>query len=93
MAKNLQSETSEPGNVQPGQLQPGKSQWDARGLRFAIVVSRFNSAITERLLRGAMDALERSGAGEEDVEVVYVPGHSNCRWLRKNWRCRASTTR
>jgi 6,7-dimethyl-8-ribityllumazine synthase len=47
---------------------------DAAGLRFAIVVSRFNSLITERLLAGAMDALQRSGAGKEDVEVVHVPG-------------------
>jgi len=47
---------------------------DARGLRFAIVVSRFNSAITERLLGGALDALGRTGANAEDVEVVRVPG-------------------
>jgi len=43
-------------------------------LRFAIVVSRFNSLITERLLSGALDALHRSGAAEGDVEVVRVPG-------------------
>jgi 6,7-dimethyl-8-ribityllumazine synthase len=47
---------------------------DAAGLRFAVVVSRFNSLITERLLAGAMDALQRSGAAKEDVELVYVPG-------------------
>jgi 6,7-dimethyl-8-ribityllumazine synthase len=47
---------------------------DAAGLRFAVVVSRFNSLITERLLAGAMDALQRSGTAKEDVEVVYVPG-------------------
>jgi len=47
---------------------------DAKGLRFAIVVSRFNSLITERLLSGALDALHRSGAAEGDVEVVRVPG-------------------
>jgi len=47
---------------------------DARGLRFAIVVARFNSAITERLLAGALDALERCGADPEDVEVIRVPG-------------------
>jgi 6,7-dimethyl-8-ribityllumazine synthase len=49
-------------------------QLDAAGLRFAVVVSQFNSLITERLLAGAMDALQRSGAAKEDVEVVYVPG-------------------
>jgi 6,7-dimethyl-8-ribityllumazine synthase len=47
---------------------------DASGLRFAIVVSRFNSAITDRLLQGAEEALKKSGAAHEDVEVVYVPG-------------------
>ena len=47
---------------------------DARGLRFAIVVARFNSFITERLLSGALDALQRSGAKADDVEIVRVPG-------------------
>src|SRR5450759_1044669 len=47
---------------------------DALGLKFAIVVSRFNSAITEQLLSGALDALTRCGANEADVEVVKVPG-------------------
>lgn len=46
----------------------------AGGLRFAVVVSRFNSFITERLLAGALDALERHGAEMEGVEVVWVPG-------------------
>ena len=47
---------------------------DARGLRFGIVVSRFNSFITERLLVGALDGLRRTGAQEKDVEIVRVPG-------------------
>ncbi len=46
----------------------------ADGLRFAVVVSRFNSFITERLLAGAMDALARTGCDPEDIEVVKVPG-------------------
>src|ERR1700740_1263018 len=46
----------------------------ASGLRFAIVVSRFNSFITQRLRAAAVDALERAGAGNEDVDVVGVPG-------------------
>jgi len=46
----------------------------ARGLRFAIIVSRFNGFITERLLSAAVDALDRSGAQREDVSVVHVPG-------------------
>jgi 6,7-dimethyl-8-ribityllumazine synthase len=57
-------------------LQPGKISGElaARGLRFAIAVSRFNSFITERLLAAAVDALERSGAQSADVNVVHVPG-------------------
>ena len=46
----------------------------AAGLRFALVVSRFNSFITDRLLSGALDALEASGASAECIEVVRVPG-------------------
>lgn len=47
---------------------------DAKGLRFAIVTSRFNSFITERLVGGALDALARSGAAESDIEIIKVPG-------------------
>src|SRR6202790_5903484 len=47
---------------------------NAAGLRFALVVSRFNSFITDRLLAGAVDALEASGADAENVVVVHVPG-------------------
>jgi 6,7-dimethyl-8-ribityllumazine synthase len=47
---------------------------DARGLRFGLVVSRFNSFITDRLLAGALDGLRRTGAREQDVVVVRVPG-------------------
>lgn len=47
---------------------------NAAGLKFAIIVSRFNSIITERLLSGALDALQRTGADLESVEIVKVPG-------------------
>ena len=47
---------------------------DAAGSRFAIVISRFNSFIGERLLSGALDALERNGARPDDITVVWVPG-------------------
>jgi len=47
---------------------------DATGLRFAIVVSRFNAFITERLLSGSMDGLRRAGAAQENIQVVRVPG-------------------
>jgi 6,7-dimethyl-8-ribityllumazine synthase len=51
-----------------------KGRLSAEGLRFGIVVSRFNSFITDRLLSGALDALERAGAAEDKVEIVRVPG-------------------
>src|SRR5436190_1787904 len=54
-------------NVLEGQL-------SAAGLRFAIVVSRFNSFITERLLAGALDALTRSGATSDSIHIIKVPG-------------------
>lgn len=57
-------------------IQPGKIAGELKGagMRFGVVVSRFNSFITERLLQGAVDALERSGATSKDVDVVHVPG-------------------
>ncbi|MGB7436759.1 MAG: 6,7-dimethyl-8-ribityllumazine synthase [Candidatus Acidiferrum sp.] len=57
-------------------LEPAKINGEihAAGSHFGVVVSRFNSFITERLLQGALDALQRSGAGNKDVDVVHVPG-------------------
>lgn len=46
----------------------------AKGKKFAIVVSRFNDFITERLVGGAVDALVRSGTLDKDIDVVKVPG-------------------
>ncbi|MFO7860151.1 MAG: 6,7-dimethyl-8-ribityllumazine synthase [Desulfosalsimonas sp.] len=46
----------------------------AEGRRFAIVVSRFNDFISDKLLSGALDALVRSGANDADIEVIKVPG-------------------
>ena len=46
----------------------------AEGKKFALVVSRFNDFITEKLLSGSLDALVRSGANEKEIEVVKVPG-------------------
>ena len=51
-----------------------EGQLGSKGLRFAIVVARFNSFITERLLAGALDALRRTGCEEADIEIVKVPG-------------------
>jgi 6,7-dimethyl-8-ribityllumazine synthase len=47
---------------------------NAKGLKFAILASRFNSFVTERLVTGALDALSRSGAAPEDIEIIRVPG-------------------
>ena len=57
-------------------LQPGKidGALSAAGLRFGIVVSRFNSFVTDRLLAASVDVLERSGAASKEVDVVHVPG-------------------
>jgi 6,7-dimethyl-8-ribityllumazine synthase len=61
MAENLQS------NAVRGGL-------SAEGLHFGIVVSQFNSFITDRLLAGALDALRRAGADERRIEIIRVPG-------------------
>lgn len=46
----------------------------AEGLRFGIIVSRFNDFICDRLLGGALDALKRSGADEKNIDLFKVPG-------------------
>jgi 6,7-dimethyl-8-ribityllumazine synthase len=51
-----------------------RGELSAAGLHFGVVVSQFNSFITDRLLAGALDALRRSGADEKQIEVVRVPG-------------------
>ncbi|PYX90468.1 MAG: 6,7-dimethyl-8-ribityllumazine synthase [Acidobacteria bacterium] len=51
-----------------------QGELDASGKRFAIVVSRFNAFITERLLQSAWDGLLRSGASKKDLAIVRVPG-------------------
>jgi 6,7-dimethyl-8-ribityllumazine synthase len=47
---------------------------NAKGLRFGIVVSRFNDFVTSKLLSGALSAFKEQGVDEEDLEVVRVPG-------------------
>lgn len=46
----------------------------AKGLRFGIIVSRFNEFLSSRLLEGALDALKRHDASEENIEVAWTPG-------------------
>ena len=45
-----------------------------KGLKFGLVVSRFNEFITKKLLEGAQDALLRHGVNQEDIEIAWVPG-------------------
>jgi 6,7-dimethyl-8-ribityllumazine synthase len=47
---------------------------NAAGLKFAVVISRFNHFVADKLLAGALDALVRHGAAEEDIEVFRTPG-------------------
>jgi 6,7-dimethyl-8-ribityllumazine synthase len=58
-------------DFQPNEI---RGSYDAAGMRFGVVVSRFNSFITERLLSGAMEALEKGGASPEQTDLVRVPG-------------------
>jgi len=60
---------------QPEELPAGRDgSLNGAGKRLAIVVSRFNAFITERLLQGALDGLRRTGARREDIEITRVPG-------------------
>ena len=51
-----------------------QGELQAKGLKFAIIVSRFNDFITGKLLEGAVDGLLRHGAKEEDIDVIKIPG-------------------
>jgi 6,7-dimethyl-8-ribityllumazine synthase len=51
-----------------------EGQLVASGLKFAVVVARFNSFLTEHLKEGAIDTIVRHGGNREDISVVYVPG-------------------
>lgn len=51
-----------------------EGQLKAQGMRFGLVVGRFNDFISSKLLEGAIDTLKRHGASEEDITVAWVPG-------------------
>ena len=51
-----------------------EGDFSAEGMKFAVIVARWNAVITERLLEGALDALLRSGAKRTEIEVIRVPG-------------------
>jgi len=67
MVVTIHGKPEEPPKAMEGEL-------NAAGKRFAIVVSRFNAFIAERLLQGALDGLRRTGAKNEDIAVMRVPG-------------------
>ncbi|AKI96615.1 6,7-dimethyl-8-ribityllumazine synthase [Kosmotoga pacifica] len=51
-----------------------EGKYYGEGLKIAIVISRFNSAVTKELLDGALDALKRHGVRDENVDIIWVPG-------------------
>jgi len=51
-----------------------EGNFDAKGLKFALVVSRFNELITRKLIDGASDGLKRHGCIDNDISIFYVPG-------------------
>jgi 6,7-dimethyl-8-ribityllumazine synthase len=61
-------------NAKSGDHDGVEGSLQAQGKRFAIVVARFNSFITERLLDGALRALRQAGAAKDDITIVHVPG-------------------
>ncbi len=56
----------------------------AEGLKFAIIVGRFNEFISSKLLSGAIDGLNRHGVKEEDIEIIWVPGAFEIPLVAKN---------
>ena len=59
----------------------------AKGLKFSIVASRFNDFITTKLVEGCLDALQRHGASESDIEIIKVPGSFEIPLAAKKLAC------
>jgi 6,7-dimethyl-8-ribityllumazine synthase len=57
-----------------GRVKTVEGDFNARGMRFGIVASRFNDFIVDRLIAGALDMLTKHGASPSDIEIVRVPG-------------------
>ncbi|MFH1379436.1 MAG: 6,7-dimethyl-8-ribityllumazine synthase [bacterium] len=60
-----------------------KGKLAGRGLKFAVVVSRFNEFVSNRLLKGAVDTLERHETENKDIDVVWVPGSFELPFIAK----------
>ena len=65
---------------------------DAKGLKVAIVATRFNDFIVDRLVGGALDYLERHGLDPADITLVRIPARSSCPWSARSSPMRANTT-
>lgn len=64
----------------------------ADGLRFGIVISRFNEFITKKLLEGALDALARHGAAEDNIAIAWVLVLLKIQLLQRKWQLLADMT-
>ena len=61
-------------NIHDGAANPDPEHGPASGLRFAVVVSRFNDFVTSKLLDGCIDHLEENGADTDEIDIYWVPG-------------------
>lgn len=68
------SRTRQSSGNQMKDIRTTEGDFTATTARFAIVASRFNSFIVERLLQGALDVLRRHGVEDKSIEIVHVPG-------------------
>jgi 6,7-dimethyl-8-ribityllumazine synthase len=71
---NLRDRKNLRGQKKVTEGKPVQEHLKAAGFKFAVVCARFNNVITDRLLAGALDALKRSDAASDDIEIVKVPG-------------------
>jgi 6,7-dimethyl-8-ribityllumazine synthase len=55
-------------------IQTYEGKLDAKGLKFVIIVSRFNGFVTDRMVEGALDVLLRHNASESNIDIIKVPG-------------------
>jgi 6,7-dimethyl-8-ribityllumazine synthase len=71
-----------------GRYSVGDDELDATGMRFGIVVGRYNRDVTEKLLDGAERALRDCGASDDDISVVWVPGAFEVPLVAKRLACK-----
>ena len=65
---------------------------DAKGLKIAILATRFNDFIVDRLTGGALDYLERHGLDAKNITIVRIPGAFEIPWSARSWPPAASMT-